>query len=90
MMMTYTAFLQAAIAAGILLMPFLFIILAVFVLLFHLFNGIFRIRIGKRLGDLDSIDRSIIAVISFVTSLAIIAAILYVIFEFLLPRIVFL
>lgn len=90
MMMTNVTLLQAAMGVGILLTPFLIIILTIFALLFNLLHRIFTRRIGKRLGDLDSIDKSIIWMISMVASLAIIAAMLYAVYELFLSRIVFL
>jgi hypothetical protein len=87
---TIVSYLYAFISIGILLTPFLIIIVTIFNLLFNLFRRIFNRRISKRPEDLDLTYKSSDWIISIVTSLAIIIAMLYIIYVFLLSGILWL
>ena len=85
-MKTNVGFLQAAMGVGILLMPFLVILLTIFVLLFNLSHRI----LSRRIPNPDPAEKSEAWTLSMFISLAIVAAILYAVYELFLSRIVFL
>jgi len=80
--MTTLFSLHAVMSIGILLTPFLIIIVTIFNLLFNLFRRIFGRRISKQPDDLDSTYKSNDWIISIFRSLAVIIAMLYIIYVF--------
>ena len=79
-------FLQAAAAAGMLLLVGLVVSFIVFILLFNTFNRIF----SKQITNPDPLDKEIIWIKSMFLSFILIAAVLFAVYKLLLEGIVFL